>query len=71
MLKKDKEEAERISKELLKVHRGLLADDAPGLDPNRRSTWILARTIRLFQAKAAVEAVSPLERAQRQHLGTL
>lgn len=71
MLKKDREEAERIAQQLLNTHRNLKTIGHPGLDPNKLDTMLLAKAVQVFQGKVTVDLLSPLERAQIQHEATL
>lgn len=71
MLKKDRDEAERIAQQLLNTHRNLKTIGHQGLDPNKLDTMLLAKAVQVFQAKVTVDLLSPLERAQIQHEATL
>ena len=71
MLKKDREEAERIAQQLLNTHKNLKTIGHSGLDPNKLETLLLAKAIQIFEGKMTVDQLSRLERAQIQHEATL
>jgi hypothetical protein len=71
MLKKDREEAERIAQQLFNTHRNLKTIGHPGLDPNKLDTMLLAKAVQVFQGKVTVDLLSPFERAPIQHEATL
>jgi hypothetical protein len=71
MLKKERDEAERIAQQLLNTHKNLQTVGCNGLAPNKLETWMLAKAIQIFQAKVTVDQLSPLERAKIAHEATL
>ena len=71
MLKKERDEAERIAQQLLNTHKNLQSVGCPGLAPNKLETWILAKAVQIFQGKVTVDQLSPLERAKIAHEATL